>query len=283
MRKMLTVASLVVAMLLLTAALVRAETAKESFAKGEMLLSKGEFAAALQSYAAAARADRSNQEYMQHYSMVRRVVDLRGRLDVEKDPQHWEYMAKGLRAFYASELIYPELLKLDQDIHSRLKSVDSATMLAETQLALDQNAAAAKTLSLDPSKETVMTQALKGIAMARIGQTDSAKQIAEKLRLPADASPDVTYAAARLHATTGDSPKAIALLKACFQAVTPSLLDGYKNHAKLCPEFAAFAASPEFAGVLETKSQLPESKCSGGTSCAGCPMRGKCPMSQGQQ
>ena len=48
--------------------------------------------------------------------MMRRIVDLRGRLDVEKRQQQWEYMARALRAFYVNERIYPELLKLDQAI-----------------------------------------------------------------------------------------------------------------------------------------------------------------------
>jgi tetratricopeptide (TPR) repeat protein len=283
MRTKRTVIGLISATLLFTAVLARAETAVESFAKGETLLAKGQFPAALQSYAAAARADRSNQEYMQHYAMVRRIVDLRSSLDTEKNPQRWEYMAKGLRAFYASERIYSELLKLDQEIHSRLNSADSAAMFAETQLALDQNAAAAKTLSLEPSKATEMTQTLLGIALVRSGKTDAARQIAERLSLPGDTGPSVTYAAARLHAATGDSAKAIGLLRACFEAIAPSQLEGFKSHAKQCPEFAAIASNPEFARALETKSKVPESKCSGGSSCAGCPMSGKCPKSQGKQ
>jgi len=280
MRTKQTVTSLVILTLFLTAAPVLADTAEETFAKGETLLRNGDFSAALQSYATAARADQSNPEYMQHYTMMRRIVDLRNRLNTETNPQRWEYMAKGLRAFYASEQIYPDLLKLDQELHLRLKSADSAAMLAETQLALDQNAAATKTLSLEPSEATEMTQSLLGIALVRCGKTDSAKQIAEKLSLPGDASPSVTYAAARLYAATGDSARAIGLLSACFQAVAPSQLEGFKSRAKQCPEFAAIASNPEFARALETKSKVPESKCSEGSSCAGCPMSRKCPKSQ---
>jgi hypothetical protein len=156
-------------------------------------------------------------------------------------------------------------------------------MLAETQLALDQNAAAVKTLSLEPREATEMTQALLGIALARSGKAESAKQIAEKLLLPADAGPIVTYAAARLHAATGNPAKAVGLLTACFEAVAPSQLEGFKSHAKQCPEFAVIASNSDFARALETKSKVPESKCSGGSSCAGCPMSGKCPRSQGKQ
>lgn len=264
-------------------ALARGETPAESFAKGETLLAKGNFPAALQSYAAAARADRDNQEYMQHYAMVRRVVDMRSRLESERTPQRWEYMAKGLRAFYVSERIYPELLKLDQELHSRLGTADTAAMLAETQLAMSRSADAVKNLSaLEQSKTTAMTQALLGIALVRSGKADEAKQVAGKLELPADAGPSMTYAAARLYAGTGDSATALKLLKTCFEATLPSILDGFKTHAKDCPDFAAIASSPEFVAVLETKSKMPESKCSGGSSCAGCPMSGKCPHSQGK-
>jgi hypothetical protein len=279
-----TAIGLVTAAILTISAIAHAETAAESFAKGEKALVKGEFGTALQSYAAAARADRNNQEYMQHYAIVRRVVDLRSRLDAETKSEQWENMTRALRAFYVNERIYPELLKLDQTIHAKLRSAESAAFLAETQLAMDQNAAAVQTLSvLEPSKTTAMAQLLLGIALVRSGKTDEAKQIAEKISLPNDAGPNVTYTAARLHAATGDSAKSMELLKACFEGTLPSQLDGFKSHAKTCPEFAAIASTPEFAGVMKTESKVPESKCSGGSSCAGCPMRGKCPKSQGKQ
>jgi hypothetical protein len=262
----------------------RAETAAESFARGETLLAKGDCAAALQSYAAAARADRNNPEYVQHYAMLRRIVDLRTRLETEQNPQLWEQMARAVRAFYASERVYAELLMLDRRMHSRLGSGESATMLAETQLAMGEHADAAQTLSaLPPAKATAMTQALLGIALVRSGKTDEAKQIAEKLTLPADARPGLTYAAARLYAGIGNSARSLELLGACFETTLPSMLDGFKAHAKDCSEFAAMASSPEFTQALKTKSKLSESKCSGGSSCAGCPMSGKCPRSQGKQ
>jgi hypothetical protein len=279
-----TVIGFMTATVLAYSAVARAETAAESFANGEKLLMKGEFEKALQSYAAAARTERNNQEYMQHHAMVRRIVDLRSRLDVERKQQQWEYIARALRAFYVNERLYPELLKLDQAIHKRLNSAESASMLAETQLAIDQNANAVQTLSaLGASQRTVMTQLLLGIAAARTGKTDEAKRIAEKVNLPKDAGPGITYTAARLQAAIGDSAKAMVLLKKSFEGTLPSLLDGFKSHAKTCPEFASIVSIPEFADVMKTESKVPESKCSGGKSCAGCPMSGKCPKSQGKQ
>jgi len=269
---------------LVISTVAHAETAVESFAEGEKLLAKGEFDAALQSFLTAARTDKGNQEYTQRYAIVRRIVDLRHRLDVEKKQQQWEYIARAIRAFYVNERIYTELLKLDQAIHQRLNTAESAAMLAETQLAMDQNASVVQTLSaLESGKATATTQLLLGIAMVRTGKSDEARQLAEKISLPKDAGPSVIYMAARFRAVIEDSAKAMELLKACFEATLPSQLDGFKSHAKTCPEFAAIVSTPEFADVMKTASKVPESKCSGGSSCAGCPMRGKCPKSQGKQ
>ena len=279
-----TIRGIGVVTLLFCSTLGRAETAAELFTKGETHLVKGAFTEALQAYAAAARNDQSNSEYMQHYAIVRRIIDLRNRLESEKDPQRWEYMARALRAFYTSEQIYPELLKLDQEIHSRLNSAESAAMLGETLLSMDRNAEAAKALAgVESGKTTPMTEALLGIALARTGRTDQAKQIAKQLSLPNEAGPNLNYAAARLYAGTGDSAKAIELLKGCFESTLPSQLDGFKMHAKTCQEFAAMTSTPDFVGVMKTESKVPESKCSGGKSCAGCPMSGKCPKSQAKE
>ena len=101
-----------------------------------------------------------------------------------KKLQQWEYMARALRAFYVNERIYPELLKLDQAIHERLNSAESAAMLAETQLAMDQNAAAVQTLSaLEPGKTTAMAQLLLGIALVRSGKADQAKRYCGECQL----------------------------------------------------------------------------------------------------
>ncbi len=266
----------------LSPVIVFAETAAESFARGESLLAKGDFAAAMNSFAAAAQADQSNQEYRQHFALVRRIINLRSRLADEKNMQRWEYIAKALRAFYASELIYPEMLKLDQQMHQRLATADTAAALAETQLSMNLEKEAIATLTgLEANKSTPFTQALLGIAMLRSGKTEEAKEIAAKVKIADDANPQLQYVAARLCAGTGDTTQALRLLKKSFENTAPSLLDGFKAHARSCSEFSAIASGSEFAAVMGTNSLVPESRCSGGRSCAGCPMRGTCPKSQG--
>jgi hypothetical protein len=81
-------------------------------------------------------------------------------------------MARAVRAIYFGERIYRELLKIDQDIHARL---GTAAVLAATQMAMAHNADVAKTLyAFEPSKMTVMKQALLGIALVRIGEVQDA-------------------------------------------------------------------------------------------------------------
>jgi hypothetical protein len=283
MRLNLAAGAVAVIVVLAACAAARAETAAESFASGEKLLTKGDFQGALNAYAAALRADQANQEYAQHYAMLRRILQLRKSLGEEKDLERWENTARALHAFYVEEKLYRELLALGQQAHQRLNNQWSAVALAETQLSLDRNQEAVTTLAeLGPNQTSPTAQALLGIACARSGQVDRAKQIAASLKLPPEADPPAIYAAARLSAAVGDSKEAVRRLTECMQSVLPSRQDGFRAHAKACPEFAALATSAEFAKAISAESKLPESKCSGGKSCAGCPMRGNCPHSQGQ-
>jgi len=167
-------------------------------------------------------------------------------------------------------------------MHAKLNTASSAKTLAETQLALNLNDKAAETLaSLDEARQTPATRALHGLALARQGKTDDARQIAESIKLTDDAGPGMLYSVARLNAAAGNSDQALILLTKCFESLAPSRLPGFKDHARKTPEFASLASTNAFDTVMLTESKVPESKCSGGTSCANCPMRGKCSGSQG--
>ena len=281
MKRKLTTIVVAAAAYLVMASAAWADTAAEAFAKGEGLLKAGELQNALAAYANAVRADRANQEYVQHYAILRRVLQLRKSLDEEQDPARWENVARALHSFYVSEKLYSEALSLDRQVHRKLNNEWSAVTLAETQLALGMNDEAARTLEeLNPQQAAPAAQALLGIALARGGQTNRAIEIADAIVLPTEFDAQTVYGVARLSAAVGNSAKAAELLARCLESVPPSRQDGFKEHAKLSPEFATMAATAVFAGAMETKSKVPESKCSGGKSCAGCPMRGKCPSSQ---
>lgn len=268
---------------LTSAAITRAATPSQAFAQGSALLAGGDFRGALQAYSVAVRADRTNQEYVQQFMLVRRVIALRESLGREKDLQRWQQTARALRSFYVSQRIYSEALRMDEQIHVRLHTGVSAAQLADTQLAMNRDAEAVQVLAaLDPQQATPATQALLAVALARQDRTDEAHKTAQRIVLPDRAGPGTLYSLARMHAVLGNQDEALGLLARCFQAVTPSRLDDFKAHATRSPEFADLASTDGFARVLKTKSKVAESKCSGGSSCAGCPMRGKCPKSQGK-
>jgi len=259
------------------AAAVRAETPPQAFATGKSLLAKADFRGALGAFARAARADRDNNEYLQHYAMVRQVIMLRRQLTAETDAARWEYMARGLHNFYVEYGLLGEALALDRKIHARLDNASSAVLLADTQLALDMNAEAAATLAgLSSAEQTAASESLHGLALARQGQLDEAAKIAAALTVPDEAGPGMTYRVARLHAAVGSDDQALALLTRSFESVAPSRLDAFKARARQVPEFVRLASTPAFEQVMQTKSKVAESKCSGGSRCSGCPMRGKC-------
>lgn len=258
------------------------ETAEESFAKGQALLAKGDFSGALDAYGKAATANRENQEYLQQFALVRRIVQMREQLAQEQDPMRWQFLAQALHSFYVNQKLYNETLDLDQKIHARVNDANSATMLSETLLAMDKNAEAAETLAaLGAERATLASQALLGVAFARQGKADEARQIAQSVALPQDVSPGLVYTVARLQSLTGDRPGALGNLARCLESLPPSRQASYVAHARVCPDFGGLQQSPEFAQTLATASKVPESKCSGGRSCAGCPMRGQCPSSMG--
>ncbi len=255
---------------------------EDRFEQGQALLAEADFEGAMQAFADAARSDRGNSSYMQHYAMTRQVILLRRQLDEERDDARWEYMARGLHSFYAARGLQGELLQLDQRMHDRLGTATSAVTLAETQLAHGMLAEATETVAKLPAdRQTASSRALHGIALARQGKVEQAQQIAATI--PADDlnGPGALLRAARLHAAAGSAEQAIAMLTRCFESVAPSQLDAYKQHAKGSPDFHKLVETPAFTVALQTESKVKESSCSGGTRCSTCPMRGKCSGSRG--
>lgn len=266
--------------LIVIPAVARGETAEEAFAQGQALLAKGEFSGSLDAYRKAVEANRGNQEYFQQYALVRRIVQMREQLEQEQNPARWQFLAQALHSFYVSQKLYNETLDLDQRVFARQKDANSATMLAETLLAVDKNAEAVATLaSLEAEKATPASQALLGVALARQGKIDEARQIVKNVPLSEATSPGLVYTVARLQSLTGDKSGALTNLTRCLEGLPPSRQAGYVAHARVCPDFGELLQSSEFAQTLATPSKVPESKCSGGKSCAGCPMRGQCPSS----
>jgi len=254
------------------------EDAAARFAEGKALLVKGEFDGALAAYAAAAKADPKNEAYRQEHALLRRIIKMRREVQEEKDAKKLETTALALRVFYYDNGLFRQALDLDKEIHGKLRTVDAAARLAETQLQLDMNAEAAAVLAAVAEGEmTPQARILSGIAVARQGKIDDAKLVARKCPKPDDLGPGLLFDLARLHALIGNRDKATGLLIQCFESTPPSRLDGFKGHAKACKDLGGLVASAaEFDAVMRTQSKVKESACSTGADCGKCPSKSSC-------
>ena len=255
-----------------------AEPAAEAFAAGEALLAKADFKGALEAFRTAAKTDPENREYAQQYAMLRQVIRMRRDCPKEQDAERWLKMAAALRTFYHDHHLCAEALPLDQERHRRHRSAESAVLLAETQLASGMHSEAVELLSgLTKEQTSPRTRVLHGLALARQGQIDEAKMLAEEAgRATDEAEPHYFYDLARLQALVGDSKGAFQALIRSFELTPPSQLDAFKVEVQGCKDFNALVSTADFAEALETPSKVKESECSKGPGCGDCPMRAKC-------
>lgn len=268
----------------MTAARVWGDDAETAYSQGQKLLSAGDLRGALQSYVQAVKLDRNNQQYMQQYRLARRALELQDKLSKQTDPKQWEADALALRSFFNTQGLSQLALPLDQQLFEKAPTEDNAIMLAETWLSMDRSAEAVQVLSkLPESKSGPAGRAMLAIALARQGEREKAVAVAEALAaLPAATDAGTLYLLARMQAALGNTNESIATLTACLAAVPPSRQDMLKSHARLCRDFTGVTASSGFTQALATPSKVAESKCSGGSSCSTCPMRGACAHDQGK-
>ncbi len=239
------------------------DEASKAYEEGKALLAKGDFDKALDSFAAAAKADPENQLYSNESDMLGRIIKLRQEFKTEEDADVRAKMGQMLFNYYQHYKIRDEALAMAGVLHEKLASGDSAAMLADAQLALDKNEDAAKLLGeLPADKSTARTEALHGVALARLGKAELAKAIADKWELPKEYDAQVCFDAARLYAAVGSKDKALKILQSGFEMTRAAVLDAVKAEVKDCKDLQTLASDEAFAKVMETKSKLK--------GCGGC-------------
>jgi tetratricopeptide (TPR) repeat protein len=272
--------SLLCVAILASSTFAASDDAAAKFAQGNALLAKGDFDGAQKAYVAAAKAAPDNEEYVQRATLIRRVIEVRQKLD-KLTGDEWVSTAAALHAFYDENQIYTEALPLARKVHEKLRTADSAVALARTQLAMKQNADAAELLrGLSKEQTTLETQSLLSLALARQGDIAAAKTAAAGLAPPPDTAGQVWFDLASVYALTGDADKALAALTHGFETTPPSQLEATRERVKQSADYASVKTRPDFAKVCATESKVAESKCSSGASCAKCPSRTKCAKDQ---
>lgn len=266
---------LLLAAALLVPATWAATEAPQIFADGQALLTKGDFDGALKAFRSAAQADPKNEEYLQKFAILRRVVKLRADLPQEKDTDAWFQMARALFAFYQEHRIREESLGLAAQMHEKVNTGETAEMLGDAQLEWGQDADAAKLLTdLPADKQTPRTTVMRGIALAHTGKAEDAKVVADKLTLPKDADANYLYDSARLYALTGSADKALAALTSMFEATPGPALEDVRATVKTCKDFETLARGEAFAAVLKTESKV-KAACGTKEACGKCPSAAK--------
>ncbi len=258
------------------ASALSAETAADRFDEGTALLAESRFDASLESFAAAAKAEPDNQLYRQQYSLVRRVIQIRGAMDEQKDPATWERLALALRAFYRQNAVYSEALAIDQERHERQDTVDSAIMLAESQLELSMNTEAIGLLAEFDDDQTPRIFALHAIALARLGETEKAKAMLGGCESEGEPDPALCLDVACVHALVGDLERAAKKLTCSFEHTLPTQLGALKSYARQRADLETLLDTAQYETVWETESKVKESGCSGGEDCGNCPSKGNC-------
>lgn len=271
MRKYGLLATIALVAMLVVVPAVRAEAteAAKSFAEGKTLLTQGNFDGALAAFKAALKADPDNSSYFQECQLVTQVIKIRQQLEGEQNTDEFARLGRGLFNFYRLYKVNGEALKLATVMYVKTGSGDAAAMLADAQLALDQNTDAAELLGgLDKSKSSLRGDLLRGIALARLGKLDEAKAVAAGCELPKDCDGLICFDAARLYALIGAKEKALATLKCSFEATPASWLAAYKDEAKTCKDLQSITSDAEFEKVLATESKMKG--CGGCSGSKGC-------------
>lgn len=253
------------------------DKAAEHNAEGLELIAKGDLKGALKAYKSAAKADPKNKAYRQEFAMVRRAAAMSDFLDREEDDAEWALTAKAMRSFYRGRGAWSQVLALDRRAHERLNTPETALALAESLLETGNDAEALVLLEGLPEPAlSLRSKVLWAVALAREGKPDEAKAMLTRCELPDNADAALLYDCARAYALVGDGPEALQLLTRHFESTPPSRLEARTTLAKASIDFASLAGSDAFGKVLQTKSKIKESDCSGGTSCGSCPSRGSC-------
>lgn len=256
---------------------VAADDGAADYARAREQLARAEFAPARASLEQAVRASDDNKEYRQQLAMLRQVMELRERIGTETDAARWEKMYGALRAYYYDFDLFGEAAALDRVLHARAGSPASGEALAETLLQLGANAEARAVLTgLAGEELTAKGRRLKALCYARTGGATEAEHLLSALPPATEANPELLYLEARVRALIGASEAARGALQAAFRATAPSALERLKARARACPDFAALAGDAAFTAVFSTASTVPESSCSRGASCGGCPRATSC-------
>ncbi len=254
-----------------------AVNADKLFNDGNALVKKGDFPGAYKAYTEASKAAPEKREYAASAMLMRRVIILKKYADTQPVSTKWEKVVISLHAFYLSNSLLDEALALDKDAHNKLNNALSTSLLSETYLEMNENKKTIKVLSkLDKKKFDTQNWLCLAIALARTGKVNDAKKIQAKHLSGKIDNPGLLFDSARLNSLVGNADEAYRLLTTCFEQTPANKISDFKKSVIACPDFKQISKTPRFGKVLQTRSKIKFSSCSGSSSCGFPSKKGGC-------
>jgi hypothetical protein len=243
-------------------------------ADGKALLAKGDLEGAYRAHLGAVKADPTDPELSQQALLLRRVIQLRAHVARADPSPAWEKQVTSLHHWYVRNGLLEMAVEQDRAAHARAPGLQTGGLLADALLRTDRNAEAEKTLAALPVDELPVPHRLfLGIALARQGKKDAARERLAGLDASKIESPALQLMLARVHVLLGDVDRGLGHLRTCLEKAPPSAHQTVKADVKGCGDFASVRTTKAFTAALATKSKVAESDCSSGSDCGSCPSR----------
>jgi len=243
------------------------EEAESAYERATAVLRTGDLDAALAGFTEASEADPESTLYRDRIALLGRVKQLRSLLArVEKDDDKWGKATWSLRAFYLQHGIHGEAVALDERRFERFPTSATRIDLAESCMKADKGARSIALLAgLEREDATRRSDLILGICLARTGELDVAKALAERVAQDETGEPGELFERACLNCLVGDLDKAAAQLRKAFEESSAAAHPGLVSYAGRRADLAGLRV-PAYAKVFESKPK-PEAE---ETGCPGC-------------
>ena len=246
----------------------------------KMIVENKDFTAALNEYAAAAKANPQAVYYREQYALLQRVIKTNKLLEKETNPEKWKSYAKAVRAYYYSKGYYGEALPLDGAAADKFPTSEYLVNRLETLLLAGRNDEAAKLIGdTKPADAVLRYQTLSPVALAHTGKANDAVKAIADIQVSPKTDAMSYFDFARVYWVAGNKEKAFASLKTLLEHTAPSETPVVQAMICRSPEFSPLKDSKELADVLATPSIISQSGCTGGSSCGSCSLKSKCASS----
>ncbi|OHB53186.1 MAG: hypothetical protein A2Y12_06790 [Planctomycetes bacterium GWF2_42_9] len=260
----------------------REDQIKQLEAKIETLIVNDHNAiAALNEYAAAAKADPQEEYYRQQYAFLQRVIKMQSLLTTELNIEKWKSYAKAVRGYYYYKGYYTLALQIDLNAAGKFKTVDYATNALESLLLTGKNVDAARFAEQNIfTDKSVRYHTLNLVLEAANGHVAKAVESLQAIKIDPNTEYKSFFDCARIYSAANDNDKTLSNLKSFIENSPTTENNSAKTMILKSTSFPALQGSDELKTVLDTASKKI---CVPGSKCESCKTKARCLSKATQQ